>query len=65
MSVLQQILAHVQQPAASALLPALGAGLQQQLGARSMSLYSNPEWKYHNQYGINWERGGSCGAVWG
>jgi hypothetical protein len=51
MSVLQHIVQHAQ---IGGLIPALGA-VQQQW--RSMSLYNNPDWKYHFKYGINSERG--------
>jgi hypothetical protein len=51
MSVLQHIVQHAQ---IGGLIPALGA-VQQQW--RSMSLYNNPDWKYHFKYGVNSERG--------
>lgn len=51
MSVLQHIVQHAQ---ISGLVPALGA-VQQQW--RGMSLYNNPDWKYHFKYGVNSERG--------
>jgi hypothetical protein len=59
MSVLQHIVQHAQL-GSGGLIPALGA-VQQQW--RSMSLYQNPDWKYHFKYGINAERGASecCG----
>lgn len=59
MSVLQHIVQHAQL-GSGGLIPALGA-VQQQW--RSMSLYENPDWKYHFKYGINAERG-ACGCVW-
>jgi hypothetical protein len=52
MSVLQHIVQHAH---IGGLVPALGA-VQQQW--RSMSLYNNPDWKYHFKYGVNSERGG-------
>lgn len=51
MSVLQHIAQHAQ---IGSLIPALGH-VQQQW--RSMSLYNDPDWKYHFKYGINAERG--------